>query len=642
MNKEPNETRVRGLFAMRKLSPELKREVLTEDVLRRFDLPITRAVQLSDGISLDLGLFNEAVAKAARGEAVAFPIKRDDADECADLTVEADGSVVLQTPSHRWRIGHAALLPMEVGRRIDVVAQILAAHTLRTATKLKIAKTIRDEALSNDELVDALAQLNGSAESFLQRLVARLREGQLGVTDLLPVEHTYWENITAGLGDSTSLPSFIQKELAEERAAQVKEDVRRGFQWMAHTFAAPELVPLAWADEQTTEVLMRGLSGILNDLDDPFALVGAFEICAETMNRDERLVSLGEQILDKLFSDLDRLMFRSRLFGAIFVLASAQLAVHAKTRQKPAFWRRLAAAAHAGWVTQVISTSGLNDLEFLRWAMRERGQEYLLSAARDMSELPRWQPEWIDAEFLVPDTCGRAYFALARLGEQAPKAWSDRIETIKGWIKDHQWEARMHLPSVLQGARLDDKPQLNAELAGQMQAALEEFARAPSVDGLLALAPWIEVLGQGAEAISGAKLLLQQRGIADDGVQNGERSAALAISMRLALINNDSELAQAVADRYVERFRSKHQTDSISQLVSRLVECAAAETDATKRTDLLAKRLTALALFLPPGEPCAVLRALLETLQHVDYELAPRIAQAVHATRAGIDSQASP
>jgi hypothetical protein len=111
--------------------------------------------------------------------------------------------------------------------------------------------------------------------------------------------------------------------------------------------------------------------------------------------------------------------------------------------------------------------------------------------------------------------------------------------------------------------------------------------------------------------------------------------------MRLAVINNDSELAQVVADRYLERFGSKDRTGSISQLVSRLVECAAAETEAAKRCDALAKRLTALALSLPAGEPCAVLRVLLETLQHVDYELAPRIAQAIHAARAGIASQAN-
>jgi hypothetical protein len=407
---------------------------------------------------------------------------------------------------------------------------------------------------------------------------------------------------------------------------------------MAHTFAAQELVPLEWAKEQTPEVLFEGVSGIVNELDDPFALVGAFEICAESISRDERLLGLGEQILDKLFYDPDRLMFRSRLFGSVFVLASSQLSIHAKTRQKPAFWRRLAAAAHAGWVTQVISTSGLNDLEFLRWAMRERGQEYLLSASRDMSELPRWQPEWIDAEFLVPDTFGRAYFALLRMGETAPSVWSDRIEKMRTWIRDREWEARMHLPSVLQGARLSEIPQLSAELASQMQAALKEFSSAPSNDGLLALAPWIEVLGQGAEAIPGAKKLIEQVG-GDHKKEEASTAATLTISMRLAVINSDLELAQAVADRYLERFISKDEKCSISQLVFRLVECASADTDASARAESLAKRLTTLAFSLPPGEPCATLRVLLEALQKVDNEVAPRIAKAIHAARAGVASQ---
>jgi hypothetical protein len=345
---------------------------------------------------------------------------------------------------------------------------------------------------------------------------------------------------------------------------------------------------------------------------------------------------LGEKILDKLFADPERLVRRCKFFSALFVIASAQLATHAETREKPAFWRRLAAAAHAGWVMQGCGSANVDEGKFLRWIMRERGQEYLLSAFHDMREEPRWQPEWIDAEFLVPDVLGRTYFMLLKLGSGAPSGWMERIEKMKQWVQDQKWDVRMYLPSVLQGSRQRELPQLDEQMASDMRADFDEFSRAPSLDGLLGLTSWIELIGLGAEAIPGAKQVLQQLRTNADEIRDGRQSAAIAVSTRLAVVNSDHELAQAIADTYLERFRSEARELSITQLVFQLVECAAADSDYKRGIDTLAKRLTALAIALSPGAACSELLALLEILQKVDVQLAPSIAQAIHATRAAM------
>ena len=636
MSKARDAARVTGAFAIGRLSSQLVRDVVTPQILERFQLSGQRTLQLSDRVSIELDEFNAAVASAASQGSASLNIKDGGESVKGNVSLEDDGAVVLEGPGHRWRIAHAALLSMDVTRRREALSQILQRHTLQSKVRVEVLRALEKESLTNAELLDALKSLNASPESFVQQLRARLQEGKTGVIDFLPEESSYWGNITARCEESKTLAEFIDHELAEEWAVRIKEDVQRGLVTVAYSFAATELVPFEWLKTLDTDVLVQGLESVMSGTDDPFALVGALEICADAFVRDERLGPVGERILDKLFADPQRLVRRCKFFSAIFVIASARLAMHAETREKPAFWRRLAAAAHAGWVMQACGSANVDESKFLRWVMGERGQEYMLSAFHDMREQPRWQPEWIDAEYLVPDIFGRTYAALAKLGDGAPSAWRERLEKMKNWISEQEWDARTGLPSVLQGSREREMPRVEGQMAIEMRTSFDEFARAPSLDGLLGLAGWIEFFGLGAEAIPGAKLVLQQLQAKADKASAAEQSAAIAVCTRLAVVNGDHELAQAIVDLHLERFRSQDARLSITQLVFQLVECGAADLDHKRGLDSLASRLTSLGIILPPGDACGELLVLLENLQKIDSQLAPGLARAVHAARASM------
>jgi hypothetical protein len=635
VNNTRDVARVTGAFAISRLSPQLVRDVITPQILERFQLSEQRTLQLSDRVSIDLDEFNAAVATAALHGSASLNIKDGDESVRGDVSLEGDGAVVLEGPKHRWRIAHAALLSMDVSRRREALSQVLKRHTLQSGVREEILRGIEKDSLTSEELLDALHSLNASPESFAQQLAARLQRGTR-VIDFLPEDSSYWGNITARCAESKTLAQFIDHELAEERAARIREDVRRGFVTVAYGFAATGLVPFKWLKDLDVDVLVQGLESVVSSTEDPFALAGAFEICADAIGRDERLGPIGERILEELFADPQRLVRRCKFFSAIFVIASAQLAMHTDTREKPAYWRRLVAAAHAGWVMQACRSGNVDESKFLRWVMGERGQEYMLSAFHDMREQPRWQPEWIDAEFLIPDIFGRTYAALAKLGDGAPSAWRERFESAKNRISEQAWDARTGLPSVLEGSREREMPRPEGPLAIDMQTAFDEFANAPSLEGLLGLTGWIKFFGLGAEAIPGAKLVLQQLRTKVDKAQEAEQSAATAICTRLAIVNGDHELAETIADIHVERFTSQNVSLSITQLVFQLVECGAADLEPNRGVDALANRLTSLALVLPPGDACGELLVLLENLQKIDSQLAPRLARAMHAARASM------
>ncbi|WP_336447704.1 hypothetical protein, partial [Enterococcus faecalis] len=107
---------------------------------------------------------------------------------------------------------------------------------------------------------------------------------------------------------------------------------------------------------------------------DPLALTGAFDICADRVASDIRFVDVGDEILDRLLGDRQRLHGELTTFAAAFVIASAYLAEHQVLRRQPAFWRRLAAAAHAALVTRVLGGNNNEEASLLSWATRISGK----------------------------------------------------------------------------------------------------------------------------------------------------------------------------------------------------------------------------------------------------------------------------
>ena len=242
------------------------------------------------------------------------------------------------------------------------------------------------------------------------------------------------------------------------------------------------------------DTVVRMIEGI-NDVDDHFAIAGAFEICADWIKRDPRFIEMGERLLDRLFVDMDRLQRGCGMFAAALVIATARLAIHETTRHQPVYWRRLAAASHAALVVRACGASDIDHKELLFWAMHMRGQEYFLSVYSDMAVEPQWRPEWADSGFLVADVFGRVYGAFLTLSADiVPKSWQERIAKAKAWIDDNNLGLLMSYPAVLQGARRARTPTI-AELGVPEADAYRRLSDEPSVDNILRVTPLVQIYG---------------------------------------------------------------------------------------------------------------------------------------------------
>jgi hypothetical protein len=256
-----------------------------------------------------------------------------------------------------------------------------------------------------------------------------------------------------------------------------------------------------------------------------------------------------------------------------------------------------------------------------------------------MAREPRWRPEWLDSGILVADTFGRIYGAIARiLAEDTPKSWIERFTAAKKWIDDNQLGLPMYFPSVLQGAATPPVP--DTELMRHVEDTVQAVVDEPTVENLFRLPPFIEVLSVPAGATAGAhKVLIEiQKGVV--GLDDESIQIALKVAARIAVLASDTSLADAVAVTCLAKAQSITRAEILMDIVLRLAECAAADSDARKARETLANRLEQLSFLIPAAPFAAELVALLEALQRVDPELAPLLGRAVSAARLAIHTTA--
>jgi hypothetical protein len=625
--------RWRALTIFTRITPTLQPDLLADGTIAdRFEIAVSHPTLLSSTLSLK----SETLFAAFRAtmDGTTPPPIFDQSDNIVDarVSIDPDYAGLVEVENGRWRFPHAGLLSDDPNRRGAVLKAALARHTITASDSAETQARILSPNFSDDDFLGVIAVLQSSHESFALRLRERASAAQIGEEDLLPEHSHHWTHLSAPRGGSTSLSSFIADELAAERTSRLAEDPVRAFASISLNFAAPALVPMEALRRLPADDIFRMVQELVR-FDDHFALVGAFEVCADWVQRDTRFIGLGEQLLDRLLADRAKLRNACAMFATAFMVATARLAVHDELRTEPVYWRRLAAASHASLVVRACGVGDFDATELITWATRVCGEEYLLSAYLDMAAEPQWRPEWADSRFMTADAFGRLYSTVdAFRANPAPVSWKQRIQEAKLWIDEDSLNFLMGFPAVLEGARRAHFPAV-ADLNPTIQEAYRLLADEPSLDNLLRLTPAIQAFGVFA-GVNGAadKVIAELRdkpGWADDDAAQ----AALSLITHIAVLTNDGALADAIAEMLMSGADVALSGGTFHQLFFRLVECAAADTDRMAASNALAKRLEFLALRLPASDQMSSLVSLLEVLQKVSPDMSVLLGRAVTAAR---------
>jgi len=631
-NPKPDPRHLKVLFALERMPRALLSDVLADGAIaKRFGLTLINPIRLGDQAFRRANVF-EAFQAATDGAPVPALVDENNAPVEVRISIDDQGDGHLEIGARDWRFPHAALLCTDLVKRMKVLEVCLSKHTLVQRDEAELREIVSRTKFSHDDFFKVVTTLSSSPESFAENL--KLGKQQIGMRDLLPEDARHWENLTAVHKSSASLREFVENELAAERRARLAKEPVQGFSSISLTFPAPALVPVAALAETNADAVIAMIESALQ-VDDHFALIGAFEICCDWIPRDGRFLILGEQLLDRLFSDMDRLITACGIFSAAFVITMPYLSEHERLRRRPAYWRRLAASAHASLVVRAWGVRGVNQDELVSWAIRVSGLRYFLSVLLDMGVEPQWRPDWILPDFLVGDVYGRARSAFHGISaESAPESWKQRINRADDWIVKKNQQALTMFPAVLEGARRAKSP-TPAELNERIKQ-YRDFEADPSVANLVSLGPAIHIFGFPPDGLSYIRSSLDRLRNLPSGMDDRETQIALMLAGHVAVFFNDASLANDIAELCLEKARGVKHKWSLFEAVSRLVECATADPDRDKARRELARRLESLAFSLPMSELMDAFVEALQILKQIDPDLAPFLGRALATAKLGL------
>jgi hypothetical protein len=631
-----NPALLRVLFALLNLPSDLQSAILSDQqLIRQFDIPATpRRLKLSDTATMERNALFAAFQNASVEGTATVGILDGDNVVQATVRVDEEGTGILEAGNLRTQFAHGGLWNADAGKRAQVLTRILGTRTLFSESRRKLSALVNSSQFGPEDFIKGAEILSATPEEFVLQL-RRLTEqkSEFHEADFLPENPTHWDNLTAAPTTSQTFRAYLDNELRAERAEKFSSYAMAGFELMSLQFGAQESVPHEWFESLPKHDVLAFADAALN-FEDHFCLVGAFEICARNFAADSRLIAAGDRLLDKLFSDRARMLRRCAVFGAVFILSTVRLVMHARTRDRPAYWRRFSAATHASLVVRAFGEAGPSE-EIFDWAMKMRQDYYILSVYADMGASPRWQPEWIEPESLAADAYGRAMQILQLVPDsQLPASWAERLMPVGEWIGELGMLRRAFLPSLTQGERLAGPPPLAAELQNHFDDSFRELSESPTPERLLKFANMVELSGAFPNATEQIAKAVQ-RILTDIGTDVEVSGPVLAVSSRMAVVSRDVRLADLVADHLAQLALASPDNVSVFNSLVRYVECAAADVDAARSREHLARRLENFASLLPVGNASLRLMIALRCLRRTNTALAPNLGRAENIAKLG-------
>ena len=338
--------------------------------------------------------------------------------------------------------------------RLESLKEIVADVNLEVSVAETWAKVLTARALDDEEVQVFFRDVRdtpiATERSILTSIRASIRDGRIGVAELVPSSRRYFERLVGRYDGSTSIAEY-----AVGGAKVVFEQLRT---WRRYEGAEMSLY-LAWHSALMEQVSVDDLSGedmarVLESvvaLGDNTSQLGAIELGLRVLVKKPELEPLIVSLIEKLREDDARESDDGfATLAGLFVLVDGEIARRRIFAAEPPFYRRLASLAHAALVHRQFVRSGVAPRGFREWAYEVRGRWFLAQSMSDQRREPRWCGFWGSEP-----TQFRAGF-LARIG-MAAKGRVDSVRNKKLWgviaEMENEMPVRAHWPGPLEGTR---------------------------------------------------------------------------------------------------------------------------------------------------------------------------------------------
>ena len=596
------------------LPSEMRRKLLQDRTfVKRFRLRPRFSMPLGTHL-VETGSLHDAQRKAISGKQSTTLKLNNNVRKRAKLS-HRKGTAVITIDDHSFGFSDSDLFSKEKRQRTKAFQRVLAQKPLPREKDAQWHDLIELKALSDEEFVTLCTDFAATPESFSTQMT---HTTNLDSDSLLPDNAEYFERLIAPLAGASNFDAFIDGSLTSTRAELLAKHRSTGLRRIAYSALWRPLIPFQ---------LFRSLE--VADVEpllaayDPFSLLCGFEICGDGLSRDPAFAVLGARFLEKLFDKKERSP-RFSLFAAFATIATVNIRSVVRSPDAPLWWIRLAALAHAGVLTN--AKAGMpNSEEFLKWASRLFGLNYLWMTTIDLHDAPRWQPNWIDPDFLFAEVVGRVVAAIGALSiKKLPRRWKRLLDGVIADLTSSGMLLVTQFAGPFDDFRASAVP-ISSMLQGlsDVEAELEAATQLDAVPGLLAL---IGASRPSEKVVASVRRILT--GSADDPLTSGEELKYLRVAARVGASAHDTVIGDAILKRCIVRARHRHRSEQITDILQVMIEAVSAYPDESQYRKQVGNAAAAICLSAEKKLDLRNILTICDALCIRDERLIPALAKA--------------
>lgn len=539
-------------------------------------------------------------------------------DASASVTVADNGKGAVRIRETSYIIRNVDLASETDAVRASAISRVIASTSLSADSIDRLRQGVSSP-FSEPEFFRTLETIARSPESIAQEFSDALSSGNIPLDGFFSAHPQYLEQLLPNVNVSGALDEYETNELAAEFSKRIAASPDQAFKALSRLFASRVVVGSVLKhglDDATLKRLLGSLVGSAN----PYALVGAVELCV-ALAEDQDYVGVGKQLLESLAAAIDRVRASMDLFAAVFCIALPRLRTHASVGGRPAFWRRLAATAHASLILEATGSTAAQLSGLLEWAIGNTGSQFFATVALEKGELSRWQPEWIDPRILLADLLGR----ITGIDGSRFSGWTQPLDDLRAVLEDDGLKLSSTFPSIMEASLPVSRKRGSAD--SDFRDLLTEATSEASVENVLSLRSLTYGYALFEEVPEFARNCMQQ--VVEKGQTIGEPGllSAMKFSGDVARLANDTALADATVDALINAAPDLKDETRISEIVCLMVICSRVREKDSDET--LVNWLMRLIRMQSVKDVISRIRYETSRLAELDKSLRPKLARVV-------------
>jgi len=390
------------------------------------------------------------------------------------LRLSADGeSIFLFREGSEIALSNFVCLSSDSAKRLAWFDREAQKFALTDARSRNWREILEVRPVDDEEVDQLLTEIRLTPRFVANSLANHLRGETLSIFSLIPSDIRYYDRLVGEPGDAANLRIFVELRAKGQFENWLKtplDGLRR-----ALLLSSQPLFPAAiQLGEVPREELLKAYKW-LEQHGDRISQLGALEAGLAHLDKFPELEPTLAKMAAGFVNDVpDDPEGRLILLCSLILMVEGEFARTGIARNRPTFWRRLAAIAHASVIEREIIAAGVPPSTIHDWAFPSRGQLYYLQSFVDLRTEPRWLPDFVLPNQLKAEFIGRIYTAghynAAKLQSAQLKSYlsDDASAPVKTLVQF----PFAFLPGPLEGG-IESVAEMPSDLAADLKQGLE-------------------------------------------------------------------------------------------------------------------------------------------------------------------------